>query len=384
MAVFIEVTTNALNEGRDDANVQINANVRRPLRGLQVKQDTYAVIRVIGPDGNDFPIFNSSSPNVEDGIGKSAYYANFLLQGIEDQRMEKQNVVETFGEDFIFFFGERPRFINVTGMLINSADFNWKNEWWENYERYLRGTRLVEMNARMYLYFDDVVIEGYIVGASARQEASSPLAVPLQLQIFVCGYATLSQVGSVYFQQGLQQQSPALPVSDKGKEAAIKASVGGEGGSLSTFLAQASQWVGDATLSVQRTLETIKNTFYGRQIVVPTGYAAAAPRNTLLNQAQFAAAQINRPIHEMNDEYVMREATKPVYDEEELKRAKQVMESNTPEELESRARALLAKYGISVERREATYLLLGRGAFAAAQTISPFGIRQVDGDLQIP
>jgi hypothetical protein len=295
MAVFIEVTTNALNQARDDENVQLNANVRRPLRGLQIKQDTYAVIRVIGPDGNDLPIFNSSSSNVEDGIGRSAYYANFIINGIEDQRMEKQTVVETFGEDFIFFFGERPRFLSVSGMLINSADFNWKNEWWENYDRYLRGTRLVEMNARMYLYFDDVVIEGYIIGASARQDAATPLAVPLQFQIFVCGYATLSQVGSVYFQQGLQQQEPALPTSDAGKEKAIQESVGGDGGSLSTFLAQASQWVGDASLSVQRTLETIKNTFYGRQIVVPTGYAATAPRNTLLNQAQFAAAPINRP-----------------------------------------------------------------------------------------
>jgi cAMP phosphodiesterase len=128
MAVFIEVTTNALNQARDDENVQLNANVRRPLRGLQIKQDTYAVIRVIGPDGNDLPIFNSSSSNVEDGIGRSAYYANFIINGIEDQRMEKQTVVETFGEDFIFFFGERPRFLSVSGMLINSADFNWKNE----------------------------------------------------------------------------------------------------------------------------------------------------------------------------------------------------------------------------------------------------------------
>jgi hypothetical protein len=104
----------------------------------------------------------------------------------------------------------------------------------------------------------------------------------------------------------------------------------------------------------------------------------------LLNQAQFAAAPINRPIHEMTDEYVLRDATPAQYDEAELKRAKQVMESNSPEELEARARALLAKYGISVERREATYMLLGRGAFAAAQVISPFGIRQVDGDLQVP
>lgn len=382
MAVFISVTTNAVGTLRTEGNVLERANIRRPLRGIQVKDDTYAVLRVVGPDGNDLPIFDSSSSTVQDGIGRSAYYSNFLIQTIEDQRMEKQNVVETFGEDFIFFFGERPRFLNVSGVLLNTKDFNWLNEWLENYDRYLRGTRMVEMNARLYLYFDDIVVEGYLIASSVNREAATRWMVPFQFQLFVCGYAVLSQVGSVFFQQNAQTQEPALPEGDAAKEAAIQKTVGGSGGSLSTFLTQASQWMGDASLSVQRTLETIKNTFYGRQIVVPTGYAAAMPKNTILGQAQLDPAPTNRPIHEMNDEYVMREDVKPQYDEEELKRVKQEMELNSPEQLEQRARALLAKYGIEVTRREATYTLLGRAAFATLQQIAPFGIRQVDGVIQ--
>lgn len=382
MAVFISVTTDSTESRRGEGNVLENANIRRPLRGLTLKEDTYGVIRVIGADGTDFPIFDSSSPNVVDGIGRSAYYSNFLIQEIEDQRMEKQSVVETFGEDFIFFFGERPRFLNVSGLLINSKDFNWMNEWWANYDQYLRGTKLVEMNARMYLYFDDIVVEGYLISCTAKQAAPSMQLVPFQFQLFVCGYATLSQVGSVFFQQNAVQQQAALPTTDAAREEAVKKTVGGSGGSMSTFLSQASQWVGDATLSVQRTLEAIKNTFYGRQIVVPTGYAAAMPRNNILNQATFTAAKINAPIHEMDDEYPLRAPQSVQYDEAELKRVKNEQQLNSPEELERRARALLAKYGISVERREAAYTLLGRGAFSTLQVIAPFGLRQVEGEIQ--
>ena len=42
---------------------------------------------------------------------RSTVNSNFLIQAVTEERMEKQQVVETFGESFIFFFGERPRVI---------------------------------------------------------------------------------------------------------------------------------------------------------------------------------------------------------------------------------------------------------------------------------
>jgi hypothetical protein len=198
MAVYITAMTDAFGElGRE---AQTYENVRRPLRGIEIKQDTYAVLRVIKITGEEIPIFDSSSAEEVDGIGKSTRYSNFILQQVQEQRVEKQQIIETFGEDYIFFFGERPRIMTFAGVLLNTKDFNWKNEFLENYERYLRGTRLVEQNARLYLYFDDLVIEGYILQSSVNYSSDMPYHVQFSFQMYVCQYSDLSRPGVTNWQ----------------------------------------------------------------------------------------------------------------------------------------------------------------------------------------
>jgi len=101
----------------------------------------------------------------------------------------------------------------------------------------------------------------------------------------------------------------------------------------------------------------------------------------ITNQGSFPVPRVNRPIHEMDDEYVSRGGRSPMYDEAERSRVAAELSMRTPEQLERKARETLASYGIDTSRRSSTYMLLGRGAFAATQTIGAFGIRQVDGTL---
>jgi hypothetical protein len=193
MAVFISVTTDPFEEALDEARrtaTQPQVNVRRPLRGLQIKEDRYAVLKVLKANGQELRVNDSSSDvlfdadNREATLGLSSNgWSNFIVQNITEQRAEKQQIIETFGEDYIFFFGERPRFIDVAGILINTADFDWKNEFWHNYENYLRGTKLVENNARLYLYFDDVVVEGYLLQATTSQQATMPYHLPFNFRM---------------------------------------------------------------------------------------------------------------------------------------------------------------------------------------------------------
>lgn len=394
MAVYITATTDPFEELRDSArNRPPQVNVRRPLRGISIKEDTYAVLRVKRADGEDIPVFDSSSPDFDDnGIGRSAYYSNFIIQAYQDQRVEKQQIVQTFGEDYIFFFGEQPRFVSVSGVLLNTKDFNWKNEFLENYERYLRGTRLVENNARLYMYFDDVVIEGYIVSSTINQMADQPYMVQFQFQLFVCQYATLSNVGSVYFQdppvvteedtlagEGLAPETPEAKA-----DAAATAARSGSPGGLNGFLATAGGMANDASLSVQRALEQIRNAFYGRSIVVPEGIGAAIRPPPLENKASFdTSLHVGQAIYNNYDEYPARTPPdeRPDYDQAELERVKSELRLQTPEELEKQAREIFEKAGIDTSRRETTYLLLGRGAFAATQYMAAFGVRQADGAI---
>ena len=120
--------------------------------------------------------------------------SNFILQEVTETRMEKQQLVETFGDSYIFFFGEEPRFLEIQATLLNTSDFNWKAEWWANYNEFLRGTKLVEMGARCYLFYDDNIIEGYIVNAAMRERADQPYHLPLQFKFFVTNYSNISFV----------------------------------------------------------------------------------------------------------------------------------------------------------------------------------------------
>jgi len=160
------------------------------MRGIEVKEDTYAIIKVIQADGTELALFDAGSP---DGLTSSGY-ANFLLQSVQEARMEKHQIVETFGDAYIFFFGENPRFLDVQAVLLNTHDFNWRAEWWQNYHEYLRGTKLAELGARIYLFYDDIVIEGYMMQAVAQDTSQEPYTVALSFKLFITNYSNISFV----------------------------------------------------------------------------------------------------------------------------------------------------------------------------------------------
>lgn len=198
MATYVELVVedaaSNVRKGLDDRNRAGVRNVRRPMRGIEMKEDTYAVFRVYAADGKEIKLVDSSWPE-----GEGRGYANFLLQSVQEARMEKQQILETFSSALVFFFGEAPRFVDVSAVLLNTHDFDWEAEWWRNYDVTLRGTRLVEQGARALLCFDDTVIEGYPMNASAVKQAGEPNMVQLSFRMFVTNAANVSNVGDPNF-----------------------------------------------------------------------------------------------------------------------------------------------------------------------------------------
>ena len=205
MSVFLELTTDAFEEafkkqagpggksgtGEAIASRAGKSSARRPLRGLEIKDDTYAYIKLMRNDNTSIALYDAGSQGgrTQDG------YSNFILQSVQEPRMEKSQIIETFGDGYVYFFGESPRFLDISAMLINSLDFNWEAEWWANYDQYLRGTRSVEQGARTYLFYDDNVVEGYILNAQAVKSSDSPMAIPLQFKFYVTNHRNISLIG---------------------------------------------------------------------------------------------------------------------------------------------------------------------------------------------
>ena len=390
MAVYIQAQTNAFANTRGKAKKEgTDQNVRRPLRGIQVKPNTYAVMRVKKANGEDVYLYDSSATeHPEEGetrIGKSTNYANFLIQRCGEQRAEKQMIIETFGEDYVYFFGERPRFLDVSGMLLNTADFQWKNEFWANYDKYLRGTKLVEQNARVYLYIDDAVIEGYIIGASTSSDANQPNMLPFSFQLFITHYQMIENVGSMYIPKSDRGDTAIEPISvlPDPTPAAIPASPVG----INAFMAQNAKLANNATFGIQKALEKVRNTLYSVRTNVPwqgTGNVAQdiTMYPPLTNQLVMTPAPTERPIYEMIDEYVLSSpqsltGAALAASDAERKRLEGELAKRSPKALEEAVRAAFEEAGIDTGEPSAMRLLLGRGAFMAIQYMAPFGIARL-------
>jgi hypothetical protein len=350
---------------------------------VEHKENTYAVIKVVRQDGVEIPLLDSGGDPDDNGIGRNVHYSNFILQRVEDSRVERQILVETFGESFCYFFGERPRILNFQGVLLNTNDFNWKAEFWQNYEENFRGSRCVEQGTRVYMFYDDIVVEGYMLSAQSIDDANNPRMLPLNFQLFLTNYVNLSNVGSVF--KGARFQTGSAPVTERFVSSTeevrarnLQSQTAGGGGILGV-LADTQQFVNNASFSIQNTLSIIKNTFYGRGIGVPQGIGNQLALPTIANKAVFDTQSGAQLLSDNFDEFVEREGPRARFDEIERDRVRGIMRLRTGEELERQARAELERRGIDTSPPSAASLLLGRLAFAGAQVFGSFGIRQAGG-----
>jgi len=189
-------------------------NVRRPLYGAMHKEDQFANIAVKGFDDEgklvEVLIPNSSAIG---GSGTTNY--NFIVNNFVYQQQEKVQIIETFGEEYAFFFGKKPTVVNVQGFLLNTPDFNWRNEWYFNYEHYLRGTKCVERKSRVYLTIDGLVFVGYILNCGTQLTDQSPRITPFNFTMLVTNFRdiNLAKVTKAEESRQKEQASQASPTN---------------------------------------------------------------------------------------------------------------------------------------------------------------------------
>jgi hypothetical protein len=169
-----------------DASVNIeNLREHSLARQLQTKEDRPATIRLIrrlkpeelaqqkSTEGN-LPWVNLIPPNTK-----------FFLEQVQENREEKVQVIDTFGEWIAFFFGRKPEVYSYSGTLLNAQNHDWKNEFQMNYDLFLRGTQAVRYKATVLLHYDDVLVEGFILNSSIQMSAMANNAVPFSFNMLV-------------------------------------------------------------------------------------------------------------------------------------------------------------------------------------------------------
>ena len=112
-------------------------------------------------------------------------YTKFIIETVQESHTERSQIVETFGDFYMFMFGERPPIYNFTGQLINSQNANWVMDFMFMYNEYLRGTRCVERNAKVLLTYGGRQIEGLILNTASQTNAAVEGAVGFSFSVVV-------------------------------------------------------------------------------------------------------------------------------------------------------------------------------------------------------
>lgn len=140
-------------------------------------EDTRASIRVFG--------FDPKSGKKGQDVELVPAFTKFILSGVQEQHMERSQIVETFGDFYVFFFGERPPMYQFSGTLINTRNVNWVSDFKFYYQNFLRGTKCVELGARLFLTYGGRQIEGFMLGMNTVTEASTDVGVGVSFPVVV-------------------------------------------------------------------------------------------------------------------------------------------------------------------------------------------------------
>lgn len=163
---------------------------RRP-HALMSRSDTFAhlsVVTTVSGNKEHMTLVNSSTDS-----GFSRVNHNFIIGSMNLSFQEKQQIVQTFGQNYVFFFGQQPTVLAVQGFLMHGTESNHKNEFIHNYQMYLRGTQCVKNKARVYLYCDDILTEGYIMNCSISQDAQNPRMCQFAFSMLLTQYVDLTR-----------------------------------------------------------------------------------------------------------------------------------------------------------------------------------------------
>lgn len=253
---------------------------RRPLRGLQIKEETPATLSILGPGNTGIAIANSSAKS--DKLVN--FTSNFLLQAVTISRIEKFQPVTTFGNTYGFFFGENPVMITFAATLLNSADFQWQIEWWDNYAEFFRGTALTDRNVRAYMEYDDKVIEGYITTAVTVENATTHHEVALNFTMWATNVTYRVTPGSRLFAESGVAQFPDFsldPTDALGNHVSSTAAVRAANidaqsqSGLVSWLRTAANATNSYVGATGGYLGIAKAALFGRTVVIPAGFAAS-------------------------------------------------------------------------------------------------------------
>jgi len=127
---------------------------------------------------------------------------HFLLQQVTESDEEKIGPTYTFGQVKLFCGGRNPKMYSYGGHLVdNSLDGSAKAQWMDVYNRFLRGSKCVQNNAFVELYFRDQIRRGYLLHTNITESSNQPNRAQFAFSMHVIAEASTA----------IEQMTPLIP-----------------------------------------------------------------------------------------------------------------------------------------------------------------------------
>lgn len=170
-----------------DENIDLNQIVDPAALKFKKKKNLQTIESIETPA--TILIFDAKKLNI-------VYKTNkFILQTINRPKMEKFQIVETFGDAHFFFFNERTKIYTFGGIMLDAfyettslereelrVKYQWAQGFQNFYDNYLRGTQLTQNNQIAAIFVNDILIKGYPIQlVISKESAGLPDGVQFQM-----------------------------------------------------------------------------------------------------------------------------------------------------------------------------------------------------------
>ena len=171
-----------------DASMNIDKRERNeygalgPL-GLVEKVDSPASLRIYRQDNT------TAGSNGIDQI----YVDCFLLTDVQEVDEEKYSIFQSLnGDTLVQFFGRRPTTLNLSGILMDTKNQQWYNDFKYWYDNYLRGSAAIKNDSRIVLVYTDQIIEGFVLSMNVQKNATTNMSVHVNFTMLVVSHTPLA------------------------------------------------------------------------------------------------------------------------------------------------------------------------------------------------
>ena len=143
--------------------------------GFKSKIGTPAQIKIaLSPDIN--PQTDAEAVEAFDAFKAAGvdYIDCFVLQSAQYVNEEKYFVFQALnGETTTFFFGGKPVVYSFSGIVYDTYNQEWLNDFEFYYQEYLRGSRALLNKTRMFIIYSDQILEGFMLDVTVRKGADT-------------------------------------------------------------------------------------------------------------------------------------------------------------------------------------------------------------------